>query len=982
MSTPQILVSFFQGGIKNTKDVQHVPLEWALDHIRDGKEYEPRIRELRAETDKKKKQEIKKGLSYFIFSGTFQERNAAALLQHSGLLVLDFDNVSDLVITRLQLQEDPYCLALFRSPGGDGLKFLVKIEPEKHLETFKALEAYFLATYGMEVDKSGKDVCRACYTSADSSLYYNPDAQPFYVVYEEVDEETGEVITIERPQKPEKQGPKAKEARKMSDQEYAELIVNRVCDARLDFTTNYDDWQMLAFSMASLGESGREYFHRLSAFYPAYDHQEADQKFTNALKSTRFTSPGWFLRKAKQSGVDMKYPQNTDSAPLPAKKAEKPKKVELEPEEDGYISFEWPKKVHFQDKKEREEAEKTVRIYRHFTYKNRIYFASFKIEGEETRVTFKSVSNFNLIGYYVVNDEEGKANRIIEVINTRGETMLCMVPTEAFTSVQEFSKFIEKGNYVPNITKPEFTWIKSKIYDDCKSCRYISTLGQQPEGFFAFANGIFADGKFHKTDKMGVVEYKEKHYFLPANSIMFKDQSKLFQFERNFVYEPRKINFEIWAELFCKVYGENGRIALLFFCMSCFSDFVFKIEGFFPILFLYGKPESGKTTLAVSLMSLFQSTGEKTVGININNVPQPALFRVLAQVKNGLVLIEEYQNDLEKFKLENLKGIWNRTPPTKTDTSQSNTSNRTVSTPPESAAIITGQHLPNQDVALFTRCILLSFFKLETYTEEQEAFYRELKSLQAASLSEVTTHVLRNRELFINDFKKHFEKEKRALAGTFSGANVNRVGAHAAQILAAYHSLNPVLKMPFTEGQLRETVLKTFTEQVSMMVSSEETSTFWDIVQQLYFQSKVSDTDDFYIESKSSLKVRSGTNKKEDLVEFGDTIQVLFLSLKRVHGLYLNEMRTQGRKNAMDKTSLTNYLINSKQYIGHKDSYRFGNSVTSAYCFNYSLLKAAGIVLEKINTPGESRPGEIAESAGLAPQNVAPLPSATEPDVF
>ncbi len=61
----------------------------------------------------------------------------------------------------------------------------------------------------------------------------------------------------------------------------------------------------MAFALAdALGESGRQYFHRLSCFYPSYDEKEADKQFTACLRShgSRITINTLF-HLAKQSGI-------------------------------------------------------------------------------------------------------------------------------------------------------------------------------------------------------------------------------------------------------------------------------------------------------------------------------------------------------------------------------------------------------------------------------------------------------------------------------------------------------------------------------------------------------------------------------------------------------------------------------------------------------------------------------------------------------
>ena len=65
-----------------------------------------------------------------------------------------------------------------------------------------------------------------------------------------------------------------------------ELIVNRIESAALDIAPNYADWRDLGFALAdALGESGRNYYHRLSRFYPSYSQSETDKQYSACLAS-------------------------------------------------------------------------------------------------------------------------------------------------------------------------------------------------------------------------------------------------------------------------------------------------------------------------------------------------------------------------------------------------------------------------------------------------------------------------------------------------------------------------------------------------------------------------------------------------------------------------------------------------------------------------------------------------------------------------
>ncbi|MCP4705467.1 MAG: VirE protein, partial [candidate division Zixibacteria bacterium] len=115
---------------------------------------------------------------YVTFSGIFSKRNEKALTNHSGLLTIDFDHISNISALKKQLLKDQYFETelMFISPSGDGLKWIIPIDvtKAKHQDFFKAVSNYIRQFYQLEVDQSGKDISRACFIPHDAAAYINP----------------------------------------------------------------------------------------------------------------------------------------------------------------------------------------------------------------------------------------------------------------------------------------------------------------------------------------------------------------------------------------------------------------------------------------------------------------------------------------------------------------------------------------------------------------------------------------------------------------------------------------------------------------------------------------------------------------------------------------------------------------------------------------------------------------------------------------
>ena len=122
----------------------------------------------------------KTNLPVVCWSGQFARRSDDALMEHSGVTILDFDKLEDVIQVKRQLAEDKYIFAIWVSPSGNGLKALVQLKfPEKHRDQFNALINYFSKNYGINLDKSGKNESRACFESYDSDLVINTDAEVY-----------------------------------------------------------------------------------------------------------------------------------------------------------------------------------------------------------------------------------------------------------------------------------------------------------------------------------------------------------------------------------------------------------------------------------------------------------------------------------------------------------------------------------------------------------------------------------------------------------------------------------------------------------------------------------------------------------------------------------------------------------------------------------------------------------------------------------
>ncbi|MBW7840793.1 MAG: hypothetical protein H3C36_14405, partial [Chitinophagaceae bacterium] len=122
--------------------------------------YADKVLAIRELSDKKERDKIKATLPAVTPGGTFSERRATGLINHSGLLQFDVDGVQDIKTTKQKICSLPNVAYCGLSVSGRGLWGLIPIvEPAHHKQYFEFIQKAF-ASMGIIIDESCKDVSR------------------------------------------------------------------------------------------------------------------------------------------------------------------------------------------------------------------------------------------------------------------------------------------------------------------------------------------------------------------------------------------------------------------------------------------------------------------------------------------------------------------------------------------------------------------------------------------------------------------------------------------------------------------------------------------------------------------------------------------------------------------------------------------------------------------------------------------------------
>ena len=179
-------VTIFQN-IRDTDTPFFRDVHVILDRIKEGSgATKELVKKIRLEKRKPERQELKKQLPAICFSGTFNKRTDASILEHSGLICLDFDGYTkqkELLQDKENLSKNKYVFSVFISPSGNGLKILIKIpaDAENHTNYFNSLEKHFNSPY---FDKTSKNLSRVCYESYDPLIHINDNSSVWDVIEE------------------------------------------------------------------------------------------------------------------------------------------------------------------------------------------------------------------------------------------------------------------------------------------------------------------------------------------------------------------------------------------------------------------------------------------------------------------------------------------------------------------------------------------------------------------------------------------------------------------------------------------------------------------------------------------------------------------------------------------------------------------------------------------------------------------------------
>lgn len=622
-----------------------------------------------------------------------------------------------------------------------------------------------------------------------------------------------------------------------------------------------------------------------------------------------------------------------------------------------------------------------------FTERSHCYWGVTK-DGKEVQW-----SNFTLRPLFHIKDDI-RPVRLFEIDNDDREQRkeIIELDMEVFTSAKNLrKKLLGIGNYTWLAGEEQLIQMQRYLAKVTETASEVKQLGWQKAGFYCFSNGATEGGQWHDVDEMGIVRLKAGKYYLPAMSKIYRDSQELFTNERKFRHQTyTNITLRDYFSKIAQVFGDNGRVGLMFYVATLFRDIVKARARFFPLLNIFGPKGSGKTELAETLMTFFMTDNEPP---SIGTSTIPALSDLVASVSNALVHIDEYKNGIDVKKIEWLKDLWGSIGRARMNMDKDK---KREQARVDSGVILTGQEMPTADIALFTRLIYLTYDR-QHHTKAERELFADLMKDRMRGATHITLELLRHRDAFEASFGQAWKKAKLDVEHELAGREImDRIEGNWIVPLAAYLAIEHVAELPFTYQELLRICVAGIIRQDEMSSRTDEVSNFWNIISSAQQKGIFLFGQDYVIKTRSQLR----TNKSKDPLSWEEPRRILMIRKNIMMATY-RQLGRQMDERLLPSESMLHYLQISTEYLGStttperfrkfgangqpmQEAIMEGNEVKGwrtvwhqdrPLCFDYyQLAEKYGIMLDSIT---EGADEQTAEEPSTPP---AP-PQATEQDL-
>lgn len=576
------------------------------------------------------------------------------------------------------------------------------------------------------------------------------------------------------------------------------------------------------------------------------------------------------------------------------------------------------------------------------------------------------VSNFTmepLFHLYSLNSDENK--RIVKVNNGIGQKDKVMeIRSDDLASADKLKNvMMREGNYLFYGNTPHLMRINTVMMQKFPTCWELLRLGQQKEGFFAFADKVYYDGNLINYDKYGIVQIDGVYYYSPSCSEIYKhlrSDSDAYKNDREINYCESPIGLTQWMELLINVYGKQSRMGIAYCIVSIFRDLVFKIDNNCPHLYGYGQSKSGKSKFMESLLALFY---KNINAYNLNSGTTASFSAHMSRYANCPAPFNELdEKTINEDWFQILKTAYDGEGRKRMDMKKMGKieEQEVVST-----LMLIGQYLVTKDDnSLLSRSIVLPFH-IQKYTEKQSQQYNELKNIEEQGMNSLLLEFLKLRTDFEEKYYAFFHDSFKKVRTYFTKNDIDfneRVARNYTALLACVDlAADCGIVFPFTIDEFFQDCTEEIEKLSALISNSDSTAIFWQRMEEMVSDGDITQGVDYRILVHDGEFVANIDGKDKTYV-FDAPKKILALRLRtHIHSKYMKKCKDIGGEKAQPYETLKHYLTKSDLYIGTKNSVSFNNisidkanphkvkkvrSVTRAFLLDYDMLESRGINLE------------------------------------
>jgi DNA primase len=565
-------------------------------------------------------------------------------------------------------------------------------------------------------------------------------------------------------------------------------------------------------------------------------------------------------------------------------------------------------------------------------------------------------TNFVLNPLFVIRSAKGEGKRLIEFSNKVGENTVFALNNKEISNFGQFKERIVDGfnfTFEGRVNNLHFTQFKNRLLYNFKTAHELYTLGQQPEEFYAFANGVVYNNEFFQVDEYGIVDVEiegDEQHKLPAIKETFyspafsrinanvRQDNDAFEGVREFAFKESDINFNQWMDLMYKVYGDKAMVGIAFNMAAVFRDVIVNQFNFFPHLFLTGQRQSGKTQFAESLTNIFTP---KKKGFDLNTGTMVGFFRMVSRIKNIAVALEEFTDQIHEIKFQTLKAAYdNRARETGAITGGDK---GTTQTKVEAGCIILSQYLSTRDGNSLTSRSITMGFQETTYTPEQKLLFSKLKELERKGMTSILMELLKHRKEIKANLSAVIEELNRDLIKSIKGDYMERVLNNFVAIMAPLKILNSKFVLPFSWPDFYKYCEDMIVSSSDTINETDGTAKFWQTLEFLVDQKRIQNGVEFIIDPKASFKYSISRNEQKEHVNV-EGHDILFLRLGKVHQDYVVETSRRKNEDPIGEATLRGYFASKAYFIGPVKAIHFDTGSGSCYAFDYTMMEKMGVV--------------------------------------